>query len=64
MRYSELYLDDVTECQGDLFVLAVENKYDLISLVRFFISGLVIEPYFLYLQSYINKVLHILIIHE
>lgn len=41
MRCDELYIDDVTECQGDLFSYAVQNKYDLESFAETYMRSTV-----------------------
>lgn len=38
MRCGELYLDDVSECQGELFVCAVEHSVDLRDFVPYYLN--------------------------
>ena len=38
MRCGKLYLDDVAECQGELFVEAVDNGYDIESFTKYYMQ--------------------------
>lgn len=43
MRYSELYLEDVVECQGDLFAIVASKGYDLVEFIKFYCNSTIRE---------------------
>lgn len=42
-RFDEVYLDDVTECQGELFVVAQQNHLDMYAFIKYYMTSRVRE---------------------